>query len=109
MDGRKPSAWDGTVMHALTGWGYQASEVERLLIEPDADKDTDDTGHRDADLHTLGKKFVEDADGTDSDGVTEEEADEEADEPEGDDVHTDPDPDTDPDTADADARVPVAE
>jgi len=98
---RKPSAWDSTVMHALTGWGYQASEVERLLIEPDADKDTDDTGHRDADLHTLGKKIVEDADGTDSDGVR----DEEADEPEGDDVHTDPDPDT----ADADARVPVAE
>ncbi len=96
---RKPSAWDGTVMHALTSWGYQASEVERLLIEPDADQETDDTDSDDSD--DSDDTGYGDADGTDSDGVT----DEEADEPEGDDVHAK----ADTDTADAFARVPAAE
>ena len=38
---RTPSAWDARIMTALTGWGYQASDVELLLTGtgtgPDAD------------------------------------------------------------------------
>ena len=34
---RTPSAWDARIMTALTGWGYQPSEVELLLTNTDAD------------------------------------------------------------------------
>ena len=34
---RTPSAWDARIMTALTGWGYQPSEVELLLTGTDAD------------------------------------------------------------------------
>ena len=29
---RNPTAWDARIMTALTGWGYQASDVEALLL-----------------------------------------------------------------------------
>ena len=29
---RGPSQWDARIMTALTGWGYQPSEVEQLLL-----------------------------------------------------------------------------
>ncbi|MDN5715631.1 MAG: ParB/RepB/Spo0J family partition protein [Janibacter sp.] len=32
---RNPSTWDRRVMEALTGWGYEASEVEQLLTDAD--------------------------------------------------------------------------
>lgn len=34
---RNPTAWDARIMTALTGWGYQPSDVEQLLISTDAD------------------------------------------------------------------------
>ncbi|MBM6402162.1 ParB/RepB/Spo0J family partition protein [Phycicoccus sonneratiae] len=34
---RNPSEWDARIMTALTGWGYQPSEVEQLLLGADAD------------------------------------------------------------------------
>jgi ParB family transcriptional regulator, chromosome partitioning protein len=33
---RNPSAWDARVLGALMEWGYQPSEVERLLLGEDA-------------------------------------------------------------------------
>lgn len=33
---RSPSAWDARVLGALIGWGYEASEVERILLGQDA-------------------------------------------------------------------------
>lgn len=36
---RNPSRWDRRVMAALTGWGYDASEVEQLLTATDEDTD----------------------------------------------------------------------
>lgn len=39
---RSPSPWDARVLAALMEWGYQPSDVERLLL-PDADTETD--GH----------------------------------------------------------------
>lgn len=35
---RSPGSWDATVMSALVGWGYPASDVERLLL-PDPGHD----------------------------------------------------------------------
>lgn len=32
---RNPSTWDRRIMEALTGWGYEASEVEQLLTATD--------------------------------------------------------------------------
>jgi ParB family chromosome partitioning protein len=37
---RHPTAWDARVMGAITGWGYQPSDVEQLLTET-VDHDTD--------------------------------------------------------------------
>ncbi len=39
---RNPGSWDAAVMSALVGWGYPASDVERLLL-PDADPNEDQT------------------------------------------------------------------
>lgn len=36
---RNPSRWDRRVMAALTGWGYDASEVEQLLTATDEDEE----------------------------------------------------------------------
>ena len=45
---RNPTAWDARVLGALVEWGYQPSEVERLLLgeepQPSAESDGDDTG-----------------------------------------------------------------
>lgn len=38
---RNPTAWDARIMTALTGWGYQPSDVEALLLTSPID--TDDT------------------------------------------------------------------
>ena len=32
---RNPTEWDDTIMTALIGWGYPASDVERLLLRSD--------------------------------------------------------------------------
>ena len=51
---RNPSAWDARVLGALVEWGYQPSEVERILLgeepqprtgsdEPDADTEASDS------------------------------------------------------------------
>ena len=34
---RNPTAWDGRILSALIGWGYEPSEVEKLLIPEDAE------------------------------------------------------------------------
>ena len=44
---RHPTAWDARVMGAITGWGYQPSDVEQLLTATDT-SDTD-TGADDND------------------------------------------------------------
>ena len=45
---RNPTAWDARVLGALVEWGYQPSEVERILLgeepQPSAESDGDDTG-----------------------------------------------------------------
>ena len=33
---RNPTEWDDTIMTALIGWGYPASDVERLLLRSDS-------------------------------------------------------------------------
>ncbi len=37
---RSPSPWDARVLAALMEWGYEPSDVERLLL-PNADAETD--------------------------------------------------------------------
>jgi len=32
---RNPGTWDAAIMGALVGWGYPASDVEQLLLQPD--------------------------------------------------------------------------
>ncbi|WP_338752270.1 ParB/RepB/Spo0J family partition protein [Janibacter alittae] len=36
---RNPSTWDRRVMAVMTGWGYEASEVEQLLTATDEDEE----------------------------------------------------------------------
>ncbi len=36
---RGPSEWDGRIMNALIGWGYEPSDVGRILIGIDATAD----------------------------------------------------------------------
>ncbi len=36
---RGPSAWDARIMNALIGWGYEPSDVERILIGVDTTAD----------------------------------------------------------------------
>lgn len=40
---RGPSAWDAEVLTALIGWGYEPSDVERVLLQAHPDRQ-DDTG-----------------------------------------------------------------
>lgn len=40
---RNPGPWDAAIMAALIGWGYPASDVERLLVSRDAPDEPDAT------------------------------------------------------------------
>ncbi|MBZ5733599.1 ParB N-terminal domain-containing protein [Nocardioides sp. TRM66260-LWL] len=49
---RNPSAWDARVLGALVEWGYQPSEVERILLgeeQPTTDDDASDAADDNAD------------------------------------------------------------
>ena len=45
---RSPSAWDARVLGALVQWGYQPSEVERILLGEEPQASTDGDGADDA-------------------------------------------------------------
>jgi ParB family chromosome partitioning protein len=49
---RNPTAWDARVLSALVEWGYQPSEVERILLgeepQPSTEDDSDDDADADA-------------------------------------------------------------
>ena len=45
---RNPTAWDARILTALTGWGYQPSEVEQLLTPTQPDTDSAAGGATDA-------------------------------------------------------------
>ncbi|PUA79503.1 ParB/RepB/Spo0J family partition protein [Nocardioides currus] len=45
---RSPSAWDARVLGALAQWGYQPSEVERILLGEEPQASTDSDGADDA-------------------------------------------------------------
>jgi len=47
---RQPSAWDGRVLAALSEWGYQPSEVERLLTATLTEPPTGHTDENGGDL-----------------------------------------------------------
>ena len=46
---RNPTAWDARVLGALVEWGYQPSEVERILLGEEPQPSTEDDGDDDAD------------------------------------------------------------
>ena len=50
---RNPTAWDARVLGALVEWGYQPSEVERILLgeeqQPTTDEDASDAANDNAD------------------------------------------------------------
>jgi ParB family chromosome partitioning protein len=46
---RNPSAWDARVLGALVEWGYQPSEVERILLGEEPQPSTEDDSGDDAD------------------------------------------------------------
>jgi ParB family chromosome partitioning protein len=46
---RNPSAWDARVLGALVEWGYQPSEVERILLGEEPQPSTEDDSDDDAD------------------------------------------------------------
>ena len=46
---RNPTAWDARVLGALVEWGYQPSEVERILLGEEPQPSTEDDSDDDAD------------------------------------------------------------
>ena len=46
---RNPTAWDARVLGALVEWGYQPSEVERILLGEEPQPSTEDDSEDDAD------------------------------------------------------------
>ncbi len=46
---RNPTAWDSRVLGALVEWGYQPSEVERILLGEEPQPSTEDDSDDDAD------------------------------------------------------------
>jgi ParB family chromosome partitioning protein len=44
---RNPTGWDARVLGALAEWGYQPSEVERILLGEDPQPSTEDDGDAD--------------------------------------------------------------
>lgn len=44
---RNPTAWDARMLGALVEWGYQPSEVERILLGEDPQPSTEDDGDAD--------------------------------------------------------------
>ncbi|KRF20139.1 hypothetical protein ASG90_19505 [Nocardioides sp. Soil797] len=46
---RNPTAWDARVLGALVEWGYQPSEVERILLGEESQPSTEDDSDDDAD------------------------------------------------------------
>lgn len=46
---RNPTAWDARVLGALVEWGYQPSEVERILLGEEPQPSTEDDSDNDAD------------------------------------------------------------
>lgn len=46
---RNPTAWDARVLGALVEWGYQPSEVERILLGEEPQSSTEDDSDDDAD------------------------------------------------------------
>jgi ParB family transcriptional regulator, chromosome partitioning protein len=66
---RNPTAWDARVLGALVEWGYQPSEVERILLgeepQPSTETDGDDNADEASDsaawsapLPHLGRFFL---------------------------------------------------
>lgn len=47
---RNPTAWDARVLGALVEWGYQPSEVERILLGEEPQPSTEDDSDDDADV-----------------------------------------------------------
>ncbi|WP_341231410.1 hypothetical protein [Nocardioides salarius] len=45
---RNPTAWDARVLGALVEWGYQPSEVERILLGEEPPSSTEDDSDADA-------------------------------------------------------------
>lgn len=45
---RNPTAWDARVLGALVEWGYQPSEVERILLGEEPQPSTEDDSDADA-------------------------------------------------------------
>ncbi|MFC6695685.1 ParB/RepB/Spo0J family partition protein [Nocardioides daphniae] len=48
---RNPCAWDARVLSALVAWGYQPSEVERILLGEEQQPSTKDDSADDGDAH----------------------------------------------------------
>lgn len=57
---RNPTAWDARIMAALTGWGYQASDVEALLLNSPIDTDDIDADSDQPDIEQVDGDQFED-------------------------------------------------